>query len=91
MTIRQEIVAEALKRFKESGKKTIARAIYKENPSVWGSLESAYQSVRYATGASGQINRKKTVKNSKETMRKLARKTWRCRSKSTFSKWSASQ
>ena len=64
MTIRQEIVAEALKRFKESGKKTIARAIYNENPQVWPNLDACYSSVRKMLGVHGDRSRKK-MKNKK--------------------------
>jgi hypothetical protein len=64
MTIRQEIVAEALKRFKESGKKTIARAIYNENTEVWPNLDACYTSVRKMLGVHGDRSRKK-MKNKK--------------------------
>ena len=62
---------EALNRFPESGKKTIARAIYNENKSVWKTLNAAYLCVRYYTGAKGKENRKQAMKNHKGTIRKL--------------------
>lgn len=49
--IKREIIEEALRRFKDSGIKTIARAVYKENPEVWPNLEACYSSVRRATGS----------------------------------------
>lgn len=54
-----EIIAEALKRFPKSGKKTIALAIYKENPEVWPNEMAAHNAVRYYTGTLGSANRKK--------------------------------
>ena len=67
MTIKQEIVLEALKRFKESGKKTIARAIYNENPQVWPNLDACYTSVRRIMGVQGDKSRK-MAKNKKHCL-----------------------
>ena len=63
MTIKQEIVAEGLQRFPESGHSTIAKALYKENPSVWPSLNAAISSVRYMTGNNGQKNKSHAMKS----------------------------
>ena len=51
MTIKQELIAEGLKRFPNAGIKTVARALYKENPAVWPNLEACYSGLRRATGS----------------------------------------
>ena len=47
-----------LEKYKAFGFKTIARKIYKDNPTVFTSFEQCYQKVRYHTGTSGIKNRK---------------------------------
>ena len=69
MSVKRELVSEALKRFPESGKQTIARYLYKHNPELWTSLKACMDNVRYYTGSLGKRNRKKakSIMPKKET------------------------
>lgn len=58
MTIQQEVIAEGIKRFPNSSKQTIAKALYKENPTLWKNLECCRTAIRYATGATGEKKRR---------------------------------
>lgn len=71
MTIAQQIVSEALKRFPKSGRLTIAKAIYKENPGVWANVEAARSSIRYMTGTIGSTNRQKAMKSKTLKQKKI--------------------
>ena len=62
MTFKQEIVAEALKRFPKSGHLTIAKAIYNKYPEVWKSVDSARSAIRYMTGNIGEKKKKTAMK-----------------------------
>lgn len=58
MTIVQTIVGKALADFPKSPSLTLAKMIYKANNSVFATVETARQAIRYARGASGKQDRK---------------------------------
>lgn len=47
------LAREYIEKFPEAGTKTLARLAIAENPQVWGNLDAARQSFRYARGARG--------------------------------------
>ncbi len=65
-TIQQRIIAEGIKRFPDSSKMAIARALYKENPEVWPNLEACRTALRYALGANGKESRRLSSKDNRD-------------------------
>lgn len=61
MGIIGEVTKEALGRFPDTPTKTLARKLYKENPSVFKELEFARRAVRYYRGKSGKKDRLKVT------------------------------
>lgn len=57
-SINGDIVKEYLEQFKDSPSLSLARTIYKENKSVFTSVEQVRSIIRYYRGAMGEINKK---------------------------------
>lgn len=61
MTEKQIKVVDIVKRFPKSNKTALARMLLKENPLLFDNIESARNSIRYASGTIGDINRGKSI------------------------------
>ena len=57
MTLGREVILDLLNQFPNAGSLSVARIAYKNNPSLFASLESARGSVRCVRGAMGERSR----------------------------------
>lgn len=59
--VKADVVSQYIKRFPKAATQTLARIAYKENPSLWVTLDACRHSFRYVRGADGSINRVKAA------------------------------
>jgi len=53
-----EVIGEYIRKFPGSAKQSIARALFKDHPEIFSSVESAREKLRYRTGCQGERQRK---------------------------------